>query len=364
MLTWCEKENIDILADDREDVLQELLDRADMCRRIHVGAGVYLRGLIEFANDCECNCFYCGIRHDNQELARYTLDQDEITKLALSAYNAGFYSLALQAGQSADPSRVDFTAATIRKIKSITSSRDHNHKGLGITLSIGELSRQQYRQLFEAGAHRYLLRIETSDEKLFGKIHPPAQSFNKRRQCLEYLREEGYQVGTGIMIGLPGQTLDSLARDLKFFIDLDIDMLGMGPYLPHHLTPLYKKHYQLGYDPFIVTLKMMALARLLMPDINMVASTALQTLDKRGLELGLKAGANVVMPVLTPADQRHSYALYENKQYRAPRLLIEEINKCGYPVGLWTWGDSAHFKNKNQSRTEGFDASVKEGCYE
>lgn len=355
MLTWCEQEIVDILADEGENTLYELLQKADICRRENIGANVYLRGLIEFANDCDRNCFYCGIRKDNSNPARYILNQDAIIELALAAYDAGYHSLALQSGESDDPSRVDFVAKTVRKIKQLTVSNDPAGKGLGITLSIGEFTREEYRQLFEAGSHRYLLRIETSDEKLFYKLHPPAQNYQKRLKCLEYLREEGYQVGTGIMVGLPGQTLEHLARDLKFFIDFDIDMLGMGPYIPHHLTPLYKVRDRLEFDPFVVTLKMMALARLLMPDINMVASTALQTINSRGLELGLKAGANIVMPVLTPEPYRESYNLYEEKKYSNPRQLVDEINRYGYPVGLWTWGDSQHYQKRKKFNADDAD---------
>lgn len=348
MTTWSEQEIVNILADKSEKLLYDLLHEADFCRQQSIGNYVYLRGLIEFANDCDRNCYYCGIRRGNHVVDRYVLSQDAIVELALTAYGSGYHSLALQSGESNDPSRVDFVKETVKVIKQLTVSKDPTGNGLGITLSIGELAREQYRQLREAGAHRYLLRIETSDKELFRKLHPRSQSFEKRVKCLEYLRAEGYQVGTGIMVGLPGQTLKSLARDLKFFVDLDIDMLGLGPYIPQGLTPLYKSRVRLEYDPFMVTLKMLALARLFMPDINMVASTALQTINDRGLELGLMAGANIVMPVLTPEAYRASYSLYEAKKYHDPRQLIDEISGYGYSVGLWTWGDSRHFKIMRQ----------------
>lgn len=346
MASWSEAEIIEILADKSSESLEMLLQKADACRRQNIGAGVYLRGLIEFANDCDRNCFYCGIRRDNHKLQRYSLSQVEVIDLARAAYTSGYYSLALQSGESDDPARVEFVVDTVRQIKELTQAEDPSGNGLGITLSIGELSQSQYQALREAGAHRYLLRIETSSPEFFRKLHPPAQSFEKRIKCLEYIRTTGFQVGTGIMIGVPGQTLTHLARDLKFFIDFDIDMLGMGPYIPHHQTPLFKTQAQVEFDPLMVTLKMMALARLLMPDINMVASTALQSIDSRGLELGLKAGANVVMPVLTPEAQRQSYYLYEQKQYRSPQQLIDQITSYGYQVGLWTWGDSKHYQKR------------------
>ncbi len=340
--SWSKQEVTGILSSRDPRLLDELLEAADRCRRDSVGANVYLRGLIEFSNECRRNCFYCGIRKSNYSIRRYRLDNDEIITLAKSALDAGYSSLALQSGESEDSREINKVVQLIRSIKTQSRAWDNTGRGLGITLSIGELTFDQYKELWDAGAHRYLLRIEASDPRLFSRIHPPDQSFEKRLKCLDDLRTIGYQVGTGIMVGLPGQSVNNLVRDLQFFVEKDIDMLGMGPYIPHPNTPLYKKQVP-DFEPFSMTLKIMALARLMMPDINIVCSTALLTLNPRGLELGLKAGANVVMPVMTPEDNRSDYSLYNNKHYTRPQELIERIRRYGYTVGLWTWGDSRHY---------------------
>lgn len=342
-ITWTDDNMLAILADPDAEALQGLLTAADLCRRDHIGDRVYFRGLIEFSNHCDCNCFYCGIRHDNQHVGRYRLTQAQIVAAALRAYQSGFHSIALQSGEVSDLEQIRFVTELVRVIKAESQALDPSGRGLGITLSMGELSYQQYKELWEAGAHRYLLRIETSDARLFRSLHPPTQSYSRRLECLDALKELGFQVGTGIMIGLPGQTEEHLSRDLKFFVDRDIDMLGMGPYIPHHDTPMFNTGRAISLDSFTTTLKMLALARLLMPDINMVASTALQSIHPRGLELGLKAGANVVMPVLTPAINRQQYRLYENKQFKEVAQLTQEIEASGFTVGLWEWGDSRHY---------------------
>jgi len=340
--SWSKQEITGILSCRDPHLLDELLEAADRCRRDSVGANVYLRGLIEFSNECRRNCYYCGIRKGNRSISRYRLAAGEIVSLAMSALDAGYSSLALQSGESDDPREINEVVQFVQAIKTQSQARDNTGNGLGITLSIGELTYDQYKELWDAGAHRYLLRIEASDPRLFSQIHPPGQSYKKRLQCLNDLKTIGYQVGTGIMVGLPGQSVNNLVRDLQFFVDKDIDMLGMGPYIPHPNTPLYKKQVP-DFEPFSMTLKIIALARLMMPDINIVCSTALQTLNPQGLELGLKAGANIVMPVLTPEDNRGNYSLYDNKNYTRPQELIERIKGYGYEVGLWTWGDSRHY---------------------
>lgn len=340
--SWSEKKITSILSSRDHQILDELLDAADRCRRKSVGPKVFLRGLIEFSNECRCNCFYCGIRNGNLSILRYRLPNNVIIALAMSAFDAGYSSLALQSGESDDPQKINEVVQFVQAIKAQSLARDNTGQGLGITLSIGELTFDQYKALWEAGAHRYLLRIEASDPRLFSQIHPPGQSYEKRLHCLDALKTIGYQVGTGIMVGLPGQSIENLVRDLQFFVERDIDMLGMGPYIPHPNTPLYMKQVP-DYDPFIMTLKIIALARLMMPDINIVCSTALQTINPRGLELGLKAGANIVMPVLTPENYRSSYSLYADKNYTRPLKLIEQIRGYGYEVELRTWGDSRHY---------------------
>jgi len=340
--SWSEHQITGILTSRDPRLLDELLEAADSCRRESVSLNVYLRGLIEFTNECQRNCFYCGIRHGNRSVERYGLDNAAIVALAISALDAGYSSLALQSGENDDPKQVNKVVQFIQDIKAQSLARDNSGQGLGITLSIGELSFDQYQALWEAGAHRYLLRIEASDPKLFKLIHPPSQSYVKRLQCLDDLKTIGYQVGTGVMVGLPGQSIENLVHDLQFFVERDIDMLGMGPYIPHPATPLYKQPAP-DFDPFTMTLKIIALSRLLMPDINIVCSTALQTINPRGLELGLKAGANVVMPVLTPEANRGNYSLYANKNYSRPQELLERIRGFGFEVDVWTWGDSKHY---------------------
>ncbi|WP_054693172.1 [FeFe] hydrogenase H-cluster radical SAM maturase HydE [Syntrophomonas palmitatica] len=335
-----------VLASQDEDLFAVLLDKAEECRATVLGNKVYPRGLIEFSNLCQCDCYYCGLRHSNTRLGRYRLTADEIVALAREAWEKGYQSLALQSGELKSSREVKFVSEVIKRIKDITAH--DGSQGLGITLSIGELAYQQYQQLFDAGAHRYLLRIETSDPKLFNQLHPPGQSFQKRLECLQALKDIGYQVGTGVMVGLPGQTYEQLAADLLFFVERDIDMLGLGPYIPHPDTPLASGPETVIANPYKTTLKMMALARLLMPYINMVCSTALQTISADGLAMGIKAGANVVMPVMTPEENRSDYSLYAAKKYSSFEQLRHEINAAGYELVLGEWGDSPHYFRRRQ----------------
>lgn len=341
MIQLSEQKILDILQSTDADELQNLLAEAFSCRIANLGNAVYLRGLIEFSNCCERNCFYCGIRKDNKDIQRYRLSAEEIIAIAMEAYKQGYHSLALQSGEISSDREVDFIAGVIKRIKELSIAGSYG--SIGITLSIGELSYQQYLKLWEAGAHRYLLRIETSDEALFKKIHPPWQSLKQRLECLDALKEIGFQVGTGVMIGLPGQSYEHLVKDLQFFRERDIDMLGMGPYIAHPSAPLSKVKTEPGFDPYLTSIKMTALARLMMPDINMVASTALQSLHPDGLKMALQAGANIVMPIQTPEANRSDYTLYANKQYKSIDKLSEEIQSCGLELNYWKWGDSLHY---------------------
>lgn len=331
---------VNYLKNEDPEVHAFLLERADHCRLQNRGKAVYFRGLIEYSNICSQNCYYCGLRRDNGFIKRYHLQRDEIINLAMQAHNDGYQSISLQAGQVSSGKEVDFVADVVATIKKLSESKGQS---LGITLSLGELSFQQYQQLWKAGAHRYLLRIETSNPVLFQRIHPPEQSFNRRLECLQALKEIGYQVGTGVMIGLPGQSYVDLAQDLQFFQEKDIDMLGMGPYIPHPDTPLAGEKEEFIPDAFATTVKMLALARIIMPDINMVASTALQSIHPDGLKMGLKAGANIVMPILTPEENRQDYMLYANKKHNAFETLQHDIKAAGYKPTLWQWGDSPHY---------------------
>ncbi|MGI5880205.1 MAG: [FeFe] hydrogenase H-cluster radical SAM maturase HydE [Syntrophomonadaceae bacterium] len=329
------------------DSTEALINHADLIRRQTIGDEVYLRGLIEYSNYCCRDCFYCGLRRGNRDVSRYKMNQDQIVEYARQAYQAGFHSLAIQSGEINDKNTVDNLVEIISMIKSMTGN--DGTPGLGITLSVGELSYKDYERLFAAGAHRYLLRIETSNPELFARLHPPEQSLQRRIECLQALKAIGYQVGTGVMAGLPGQTIEDLVSDLQFFLEQDIDMLGLGPYIAHPQTPLYHQEANREIDPLLHTLKMMALARILMPDINMVASTALQSLHANGLSWGLKAGANIVMPVITPPYYREKYSIYSGKQYKPFQQIQGEIEAAGYQVGLWKWGDSPHWHNRRKS---------------
>lgn len=330
-----------VLSDSDPQVLERLLIQADTVRREVRGDQVYLRGLIEFSNACQQDCLYCGLRRSNDKLSRYRMGKPSIIEAARLAGAFGMQSIALQSGENNHPRQVSFLVEVIQTIKEMTGG--DNSPGLGITVSVGELDYHDYRRLWEAGAHRYLLRMETSDPQLFSRIHPSSQSYQRRLECLHALKDIGFQVGTGIMVGLPGQTPDHLLADLHFFVTQDIDMLGLGPYLPHPQTPMGETSWSSEVDPLTHTLKIMALSRIWMPDINMVASTALQTLHPQGLAWGLKAGANVVMPVLTPETHRSLYSLYTHKQYRPMEQLAADIERAGYHLGLWQWGDAPHY---------------------
>lgn len=322
-------------------------------RNSRIGNAVHLRGLIEISNICRKDCLYCGIRKSNLRVHRYTLTEDEILNAALFADEHRYGSIVLQGGERTDP-------VFIRQIgKLLTEIKKRSQNRLGITLSLGEQNEDTYRYWFECGAHRYLLRIETSDPAFYKKIHPRdgLHSFSTRRTCIEALKRCGYQTGSGVMIGLPFQTTEMLARDLLFLKSLDIDMVGMGPYLEHPDTPLYAERTQLLPLPerFRLGLHMVACLRLLMPDINIAATTALQAIDPLGREKALSAGANVIMPNITPAIQRKNYTLYQGKPFseegatEVMQKLTESISRYGFHVAFQEWGDSKHWQDKQPS---------------
>lgn len=284
--------------------LEQLRAAADAVRRETVGEAVHLRGLIEISSHCVRGCGYCGLRAGNRGLARYRMDAGAVLACARQARDLGYGTVVLQAGEDPGLDR-GFIAGLVARLKEET--------GLAVTLSLGERSLEDLAAWRAAGADRYLLRFETSDPALFRRIHPgPGRD---RLRLLHGLRRLGYQVGTGVMVGLPGQTWASLAEDLLRFRELDPDMIGVGPYLPHPQTPLGREAHA-GEVPNDVatTLKVIALARLLCPEANIPATTALATLDPaQGRERGLRAGANVVMPNLTPAPYREGYEIYPGK---------------------------------------------------
>src|SRR5574344_1297115 len=289
-------EIIDLLKEiNKQDAIFEA---ADDIRKKYVGDEVHLRGLIEFSNYCKRNCLYCGIRHDNKNVTRYRLTEAEILDLAQKVKGYGYKTVVMQSGEDAY-----YTVERLKKIISEIKKLD-----LAITLSIGEKTYDEYKALKDAGADRYLIRIETTDKKLYSKCDPN-MDWDKRKKCLDDLRTLGYEVGTGCLVGLPNQTLESLAEDILFFKKIEADMIGIGPFIPNEDTPLREEK---GGD-FWLALKVMAITRLLLPDINIPATTAMETLNNNGRILALQSGATVVMPNVTEGDYRKFYALYPGK---------------------------------------------------
>lgn len=278
---------------------QPLFAAADRVRKKYVGDGVHLRGLIEFSSFCKNDCLYCGLRRSNTHAQRYRLSPSQIIAMAQQAAAYGYKTVVLQSGEDG-AFDADTLCHILREIKKLD---------VALTLSIGEKSREEYAAYRAAGADRYLLRIETTDKNLYEKLDP-GMSFDNRVRCLHDLKELGYEVGSGSLVGLPGQTVESLADDLLFFKQLPVDMAGIGPFIPHPHTPLGQEKTD-GH--FELSLKMMALMRLLLPDINIPATTAMETLHPQGRLRALQCGANVVMPNVTEGDYRKQYELYPGK---------------------------------------------------
>ncbi len=327
-----------------------------------VGEKVYYRGLLEYSNRCARDCLYCGIRRSNSAVRRYRLSIEEIEQVAAWVADNGYGSLTLQGGETRDRESIDFA---IRMLQAVKSAGKHPRlpDGLGITLCIGEQKPEDYRRLFLAGAHRYLLRIETSNPTLYARIHPPADDWKDRVRCLETLQAIGYQVGSGVMIGIPGQSIADLADDVLFLKERGIDMIGMGPYLPHHASAMHG--FPELWDDKIrlaMTLKMTAVMRLAIPSANIAATTALQAIHPMGREMGLKSGANVLMPLVTPAATRRDYQLYDGKPCLDDRTedcrdcLLSRVASTSREVARDEWGDPLHFferrKNEKASAKE------------
>lgn len=348
---------IDLLSVTQPEDLQTLYDAAYAVKAKTVGRVVYYRGLIEFSNRCIKNCRYCGIRRDNDEVERFDTAREDILAMAKWSYENRYGSLTLQSGERQDEAFIAYIEGLVRDIKELS------HGELGITLCVGEQSEDTYRRWFDAGAHRYLLRIETSNPDLYRTLHPQDghHEWHVRKACLESLRRIGYQVGTGDMIGLPGQTIEDLADDILFYRDMDIDMIGMGPYVVHHQTPVGQYVMEQGLDSdeekrrrFQLGLKMIAVTRLFLPDVNIASTTALQALHPLGRELGLKAGANILMPIVTLPKFRSQYLLYDNKPCvnerpdQCKNCLSARVVSVGDTIGLGKWGDSPHFFAKKE----------------
>ncbi|AGK97821.1 [FeFe] hydrogenase H-cluster radical SAM maturase HydE [Clostridium pasteurianum] len=277
---------------------QELFDSADKIRKKYMGDEVHLRGLIEFSNICKRNCMYCGLRAGNKNVKRYRLMPDEIIELARKGTEYGYRTFVLQSGED------EFY--TVDKMKYIISNI--KKMNAAVTISIGEKTYEEYKAYREAGADRYLIRIETTDKKLYEAMDP-FMSHENRKRCLSDLKKLGYEVGSGCLVGLPNQNIGSLAEDILFFKEIGADMIGIGPFIPNADTPLKD---EMGGE-FYLSLKVMALTRLLLKDINIPATTAMETLNKNGRIIALQSGANVVMPNITEGEYRELYALYPGK---------------------------------------------------
>ncbi len=349
---FLDREDLVILLSAGEEDSAAIYRKAGEVKREYVGNKVYLRGLLEYSNYCSKDCLYCGIRSGNLRYARYEMTEDEVLESARYAWENRFSSIVIQSGERSDEKFVAKIERLIRRIQAMARNELH------ITLSLGEQPAETYLRWLEAGAHRYLLRIEVSDPELYRKLHPDDghHTYQSRLEALKALRQTGYQVGTGVMIGLPFQTISQLAGDLIFFRDFDIDMIGMGPYIEHKDTPLYQYRNELMSlrERFLLSLKMVAILRIMMKDINIAATTALQTIDPMGREKALRVGANVIMPNLTPVKYRQDYLLYENKpcldeEAEACKSCLEaRIFMAGDTIAYGEWGDSRHFKGRRE----------------
>lgn len=309
------KEDMDYLASTAREVADSIY-----------GKNVYVRGLIEFTNYCRNDCYYCGIRRSNKEAERYRLTEEQIMECCQMGYELGFRTFVLQGGE--DPYFTD------DRICEIIKNIKNRYEDCAITLSIGEKSRASYERYFEAGADRYLLRHETANECHYRKLHPAELSLENRKRCLWNLKEIGYQVGAGFMVGSPGQTMETLYEDIRFIKELQPHMVGIGPFIPQHSTPF--KGEKAG--TLEETLKLLSIIRLIQPKVLLPATTALGTIHPMGREKGILAGANVVMPNLSPVSVRKKYELYDNKictgdeAAECKNCLQSRMEKIGYTI--------------------------------
>ncbi|MBR1985807.1 MAG: [Mogibacterium sp.] len=301
-----------------------LAEKARAVREKYYGKAVYMRGLIEFTNICKNNCYYCGIRRDNANTERYRLSEEQILSCCDIGYELGFRTFVLQGGE--DPYYTD------ELIVSIVSAIKGRYPDCAVTLSIGEREKESYQKFFDAGADRYLLRHETADKSHYEMLHPAELSFDHRMQCLKDLKDIGYQVGCGMMVGSPYQTTEHLVKDLRFLQEFKPEMVGIGPFIPHHDT----QYADYAAGTVEMTVRLLSIIRLLLPDVLLPATTALGTIDPRGREKGILAGANVVMPNLSPSDVRGKYLLYDNKictgdeAAECIRCMAMRISSVGY----------------------------------
>ena len=309
VMNFSKQEIIEILRDDSKN--ECLLSLANRIRRENVGDEVHLRGLIEFSNICKSTCKYCGLRCENKNIERYRIQPEDIIFYAQKAVDMGYKTIVLQSGEDKFFSK-DVMCEIIKEIKKLD---------VALTLSIGERSFEEYKAFRDSGADRYLIRIETTDRNLYSQMHPN-MGFDNRVRCLKDLKALGFETGTGCLVGLPGQTVESLADDILFFKEIGADMVGIGPFIAHPDTPLKDE----PNGDFILALKVMALTRILLPDINIPATTAMETLNPNGRIIALQSGANVVMPNVTVTEFREKYEIYPGKVEISDcsREIIEE----------------------------------------
>ncbi len=326
------------LIEHRNPELSEyLFEKARAVRIKNYGHDVYIRGLIEFSNYCRNDCYYCGIRRSNHKAERYRLTKEQILECCLIGYDLGFRTFVLQGGEDG--------FFTDEKMVDIISSIKTDFPDCAITLSFGEKNYESYKAFFDAGAERYLLRHETASADHYGRLHPKSLTLDKRKQCLYDLKEIGYQVGCGFMVGSPYQTIDCLVEDLLFIKELKPHMVGIGPFIPHHGTPFADKEA----GTLELTLFLLGIIRLMLPSVLLPATTALGTIHPKGRELGILAGANVVMPNLSPKSARQKYLLYDNKictgdEAAECRYCMEKrLESIGYKVVV-ARGDHKSFK--------------------
>ena len=308
------------------ELLRYINKQAQEVSLLHFGNKIYIRGLIEISNCCRNNCYYCGIRKGNPNIERYRLTQESILDCCKQGYESGFRTFVLQGGE--DPVLTD------DKIERIVTNIRQEYPDCAITLSLGEKSRNTYERFFKAGANRYLLRHETYNEAHYQQLHPTEMSVKRRLQCLQDLKDIGYQTGTGIMVGSPGQTVEDIVEDILFIEQLRPEMIGMGPFLPHHDTPFAQ--YPSG--TVAQTVLLLSIFRLMHPSALIPATTALATLASDGRERGILAGANVVMPNLSPHEERKKYELYNDKASLGAEsaegliALQKQLNAIGYEI--------------------------------
>ena len=312
----------------KEAIKQGLLERAREVADRQYGKEIYIRGLIEFSNYCKNDCYYCGIRRSNLEAQRYRLSLDQILQCCKTGYELGFRTFVLQGGE-------DGYYTDDRMVEIIECIRGF-YPACAITISFGEKSRETYQKYYDAGANRYLLRHETANAEHYARLHPEPMKLSSRMQCLRELKEIGFQVGCGFMVGSPYQTVDHIVEDLNFIYLFQPDMVGIGPYLPHSQTPFADKEK----GSFELTLALLAVVRLMKPNMLLPSTTALGTISPTGREQGILAGGNVVMPNLSPVEERSKYTLYDNKICMGDEAaeckysLEEKIESIGYKISV------------------------------